>query len=110
MFSLKNFRRTSSWAGMMMPVKKVKKLFMRWLRLGPFLPSEERPKSRSYYYSASFTQGTTAGSAIVQHYDHSIKLQSYGSFIDHWDLNIQDFWRTYIDRYYEYFILAHIFY
>jgi hypothetical protein len=30
---------------------------------------------------------------------------SYGGAIDHWDVSIQRFWKTHIDRYYEYFVL-----
>jgi len=42
----------------------------------------------------------------VSRFDESIKNNDYGNSIAHWDASIQAFWRQYIDRYYEFFVLS----
>ena len=87
-------------------VKKAIREFMELARFAPVPSAHEQPSSRSSYYSASFAQDIASDAAAVKYFDQSIRLHSYGSSIDHWDQDIQNFWRKYVDRYYEYFVLA----
>lgn len=42
----------------------------------------------------------------VNYLDETIKNNDYGDAIAHWETEIQAFWRLYIDRYYEFFVLS----
>jgi 2-polyprenyl-3-methyl-5-hydroxy-6-metoxy-1,4-benzoquinol methylase len=42
----------------------------------------------------------------VRYFDESIKNNDYGNAIAHWDASTQAFWRHYVDRYYEFFVLS----
>jgi hypothetical protein len=42
----------------------------------------------------------------VHYLNETIKSNDYGDAIAHWETNIQAFWRRYIDRYYEFFVLS----
>jgi len=61
--------------------------------------------TKQWLYQVQLEYGRHEGTIKVTSYDASIKLRSYGEAIAHWEPAIQAFWRTYIDRYYEFFIL-----
>lgn len=42
----------------------------------------------------------------VNYLNETIKNNDYGDAIAHWETEIQAFWRHYIDRYYEFFVLS----
>jgi len=67
---------------------------------------QDQSSHKSWHYPVNLMEGIVAGSTIVRNYDQSIKNQSYGQSVGHWDSNILDFWQKHIDRYYEFFILA----
>jgi hypothetical protein len=61
--------------------------------------------SKEWLYPVQLAYGDHKGTVRVTSYDATLKLRSYGEAIAHWDPAIQAFWKTYIDRYYEFFIL-----
>jgi hypothetical protein len=67
-------------------------------------PNGER--LRRWSYPVHLMKWTESNSIKVNYYDHSIKQRSYGNAISHWDVSIQNFWRKYVDRYYEFFVLS----
>lgn len=60
---------------------------------------------KNWMYPVCMEYGQYEGTVRVTSYDASIRLRQYGDAISHWEKPIQDFWKTFIDRYYEFFIL-----
>jgi len=58
-----------------------------------------------WLYPVQLPSGHHEGTVRVTSYDASIKRRPHGEAIAHWEPAIQAFWKTYIDRYYEFFIL-----
>jgi SAM-dependent methyltransferase len=58
-------------------------------------------------YEVHLMEGVASSSCQVRYFDQSIKSKySYGNAIAHWEKEIQDFWKHYNDRFYEFFILS----